>query len=104
MVRNFYLRKGFIMDKLEKQLIKVLSSVSDEKVMGRFLSDLCTPQEIEHMAERLQSARLLMEGNTYTAVLEKVDVSSATLSRVSKCVKYSNGYRSVLPEFLEEKK
>ncbi len=87
--------------KLENQLFKVLASVSDEKKLKRFLTDLCTPQELEHMAERLQSARLLMEGNTYQEVLSKVNVSSATLSRVSKCVKYSDGYKSVLSDFSE---
>ncbi len=92
--------------KLENQLYNILASISDKKILERFLSDLCTPQELEHMAERLESARLLMEGNTYIEVLERVKVSSATLSRVSKCVKYSNGYKSVLPAFLdtEEKK
>lgn len=44
------------------------------------------------MAQRVTAARLLMSGMTYSQVMELTEISSATLSRVSKCVKYGNGY------------
>ena len=44
------------------------------------------------MAERLAAARLLLEGKTYLQVIEAVDISSATLSRVSRCVRHGTGY------------
>lgn len=88
--------------KFEKQLYEVLASLKNEKDAERFILDLCTPQEIEHLSERLASAILLKEGKTYSEVLSKVNVSSATLSRVSKCVKYSDGYNKVLDAFLKE--
>ena len=51
------------------------------------------------MAERLAAARLLLEGKTYLQVIEEVDISSATLSRVSRCVRHGTGYRRmVLPK------
>ena len=58
--------------------------------------DLCTVKEVEKMAERVYAARLLLEGNTYHQVMAQADISSATLSRVSRCVQYGNGYRRML--------
>ena len=58
--------------------------------------DLCTTKEIENMAERLHAARLLLEGNTYNQVMTQSDISSATLSRVSRCVQYGKGYSALL--------
>ena len=47
-------------------------------------------------AERVFAARLLMEGNTYSQVIAQADISSATLSRVSRCVQYGKGYSRLL--------
>ncbi len=60
--------------------------------------DLCTRKELEKMAERIYAAKLLMEGKTYNQVMSQADISSATLSRVSRCVQYGTGYRQVLSE------
>ena len=78
------------------ELYKVLAKITNENILKDFLNDLCTFKEIEQMAQRLLSAKLLLSGETYESVIKKVDISSATLSRVSKCVKYSNGYKKVL--------
>ena len=48
------------------------------------------------MAERCWAAKLLMEGCTYNQVMERSDISSATLSRVSRCVQYGKGYSALL--------
>ena len=58
--------------------------------------DLCTIKEIEKMAERVHAAKLLMEGLTYNQVIAQTDISSATLSRVSRCVQYGQGYSRFL--------
>ena len=50
------------------------------------------------MAERCFAAKLLLEGNTYNQVMAKADISSATLSRVSRCVQYGKGYSKLLKE------
>jgi len=60
--------------------------------------DLCTKKEVEKMAERLYAAKLLMEGKTYNQVIAETDISSATLSRISRCVQYGKGYTNVLKE------
>ena len=60
------------------------------------LEDLCTVKEIDNMAERIFAARLLLEGQTYNQIMAQSDISSATLSRVSRCVQYGSGYRRLL--------
>ena len=79
-----------------KQLFELLASVTDPEDVKNLLADLCTKKEVENMAERIFAARLLMEGKTYNQVMEKADISSATLSRVSQCVQYGTGYSKLL--------
>ena len=62
----------------------------------KLFDDLCTVKEIEKMAERIQAAKLLLEGKTYQQVMAQSNISSATLSRVSRCVQYGDGYRRLL--------
>lgn len=63
-----------------------------------FFADLCTYKEIEQMTQRIIAAKLLLKGDTYEEVIKKTEISSATLSRVSKCVKYGSGYKTVLKD------
>ena len=75
------------------ELYKLIASLETPEDCEKLFSDLCTYKEIEQMAQRIKAARLLMDGNTYTQVRENCDISSATLSRVSRCVQYGEGYR-----------
>ncbi len=79
-------------------LVKLLASVDNEADCRALLEDLCTAKEIENMAERCHAAKLLLEGKTYAQVMEQVEISSATLSRVSRCVQYGSGYARLLKE------
>ena len=78
------------------ELYKVLAKIDDVGTMKEFLNDLCTYKEIEQMAQRITAAKCLMAGETYESVIKKTDISSATLSKVSKAIKYGKGYKSVL--------
>ena len=78
------------------RLFKAILSLKTEEECADFFDDLCTVKEVENMAERLHAARLLLEGNTYNQVMAKSDISSATLSRVSRCVQYGKGYSKML--------
>ena len=86
------------MSKEEKihQLCQLIASIEDESDIAALFDDLCTRKELENMAERLYTAKLLLEGNTYNQVMARADISSATLSRVSRCVQYGNGYARLL--------
>ena len=75
------------------QLILQLDNMEDCRAL---FDDLCTRKELEKMAERIYAAKLLLEGNTYNQVIAQADISSATLSRVSRCVQYGDGYRKLL--------
>ncbi len=77
-------------------LYETLSEVKSKQQFKDLFDDLCTYKEIEAMAQRIQSAKLLIEGETYEKIIETTGISSATLSRVNKCVKYGKGYKSVL--------
>ena len=62
----------------------------------KFFADLCTYKEIDAMAQRLCAAQMLLSGETYEEIIEKTDISSATLSKVSRCVKHGEGYKNML--------
>ena len=87
-----------IMENNEKiiKLYTLLAQLEDAAQVEALFEDLCTKKEVENMAERLFAAQLLMEGNTYNQVMEQANISSATLSRVSRCVQYGSGYSQLL--------
>ena len=77
-------------------LIRLIAQVRDAETCRALMEDLCTAKELENMAERCYAAGLLLEGRTYSQVMELADISSATLSRVSRCVQYGKGYNKLL--------
>ena len=79
-----------------QSLCDLLAKTDDPVLIRNQLDDLCTRKEMENMAERFFAAKLLMEGNTYNQVMAQSNISSATLSRVSRCVQYGKGYSSLL--------
>ena len=79
-----------------EHLYDLIASIDDPQICRALFEDLCTAKELENMAERCWAAKLLMEGNTYNQVMERSDISTATLSRVSRCVQYGKGYSVLL--------
>ena len=77
-------------------LYQLITQITDPEDCRVLFEDLCTVKEIEKMAERVYAARLLLEGKTYNQVIAETDISSATLSRVSRCVQYGQGYSKLL--------
>ena len=77
-------------------LYQLLAGIQTPEDRAALLEDLCTRKEVENMAERVFAARLLLENNTYAQVMEQCSISSATLSRVSRCVQYGTGYRRAI--------
>ena len=82
--------------KKTEALFQLIASIEIPEDVRALFEDLCTVKEVENMAERCHAAKLLMEGNTYNQVMAQADISSATLSRVSRCVQYGNGYSRLL--------
>lgn len=82
---------------LLNELYEALLNVDNKKEMALFLDDLCTIKELESMAQRLKAAKMLLEDKTYNEIVEETEISSATLARVSKCVRYGKGgYKKII--------
>ncbi len=82
--------------KMIKEVYELLASVNTAKDIEILFNDLCTNKEVEQMAQRIAAAKLLMQGKTYNQVIAETDISSATLSRVSRCVQYGEGYKKFI--------
>ena len=76
-----------------KDFVDALVAIDNEAECEAFLQDVFTATEIEQFAQRLRAAKLLLEGQTYSQIIAKTDISSATLSRVSNCVRRGSGRR-----------
>ena len=93
-----------IHDHLTDQLFKAILSLKDEEKCYKFFEDICTISELKAMAQRLEVARMLDEGCIYETIVEKTGASTATISRVKRCLVYgADGYNSVMPVIREEK-
>ena len=80
-----------------KELYAEFIKLETEEEAELFLEDLCTMKELESMCQRLKAAKMLLEGKTYNEIVEETEISSATLARVSKCIRYGDGgYKSIL--------
>lgn len=79
-----------------KNLFSIITSLESEEDCALLFEDLCTAKELEQMAQRIKAAQLLIDGKTYNQVMKECEISSATLSRVSRCVQYGNGYKKFI--------
>ncbi|MBQ3214481.1 MAG: TrpR-related protein YerC/YecD [Oscillospiraceae bacterium] len=84
------------MDEKITALYQLIAQLETPEDCRDLFEDLCTVKEIEKMAERIHAAKLLLEGKTYNQVISQSDISSATLSRISRCVQYGHGYSRFL--------
>jgi TrpR-related protein YerC/YecD len=92
-------------DHLTDQLFKAILSLKDEGQCSNFFEDICTISELKSMAQRLEVARMLDAGSIYEEIVEKTGASTATISRVKRCLVYgADGYNSVMPILKKEEK
>ena len=83
------------------QGILTLETVEDCR---KFFEDLCTPSELLEMSRRMQAAKMLKKNIVYTEIAAETGLSTATISRVNKCISYgSGGYEKVFQRMKEEK-
>ena len=86
-----------------KDLFRVIARLETEDECRVFFEDVCTVREIQEIAQRLKVARLLEQKCSYSEINRETGVSTATISRVSRCLDYgSGGYRMVLRREGEE--
>ncbi len=81
------------------ELCKAILKLKTVEQCRAFLDDLCTYKEVEQMAARICAAEMFLRGGTYNEIIDATELSSATLSRVSRALTHgSGGYRSVLED------
>lgn len=86
-----------IKDRFTDQLFKAILSLENEDECYRFFEDMCTINEIKAIAQRLEVAKMLREGATYEEIAKITGASTATISRVKRCLNYgADGYQLVL--------
>ena len=89
-------------------LYESLLQLNNVEECRRFMEDLCTVTELKAMRQRIEVAMYLREGMIYQDILKHTGASSATISRVNRCLQYgADGYQTVLPRLdpiWEEKK
>lgn len=79
------------------ELFDAILTLRDREDCYRFFEDICTINEINSIAQRLQVAKLLSEKKTYNEIEKTTKASTATISRINKCIVYgADGYRRVL--------
>lgn len=83
---------------MRRELYETLVKLENVEEAEKFLDDLCTIKELEAMSQRLRAAKMLLNGKTYNEIVEETEISSATLARVSKCVRYGDGGYKIIIE------
>ncbi len=85
------------------ELFRAILLLQDEEDCYRFFEDICTVNEIHALAQRLQVAKLLSEDKTYSEIEAITKASTATISRINKCLVYgADGYKRILERLAAE--
>ena len=89
--------------KSKSELCRAILSLKTEEECGAFLDDICSIRELQDLVQRYSVALLLDEGENYQEISKATGASTATISRVSRCLNYgSSGYRTVLDRRKEQ--
>ena len=84
-------------------LFDAILSLETREECYDFFEDLCTFKEISDMAQRLEAAKLLLDGSTYEQIVKTVEISTATISRINRCIQYgTGGYRQTIEKVREK--
>ena len=89
-------------ESLDRLFASILKLESVEECY-RFFEDVCTVKEIRDIAQRLDVATMLSEGKNYQEITSLTGASTATISRVNKCLQYgSGGYTDIIEKMKTE--
>ena len=90
-------------DHLTDQLFKAILSLKSEEQCSNFFEDICTIKEMQSIAQRLAVAKMLKAGETYQIIVNTTGASTATISRVNRCLNYGDGGYNIVLNRLESK-
>lgn len=80
-------------DIMAQQLVEALVAIESKQAMQNFLRDVMTEKEIVEISSRLEAAKMLQDGEKYTNIVAKTNLSSRTIARISDWLKNGcNGY------------
>lgn len=85
------------------RLFEAILSLKSVEECYTFFEDACTIKEIIEIAQRLKAAKMLRDGVNYVDISKETGMSTATISRVNKCLEYGNGGYNTVLDRLEEK-
>ena len=81
----------------EEIFFEAIMSLKTQEDCRVFFEDICTIKELQDISQRLKVASMLDEGKNYKEISDKTGASTATISRVNRCLNYgSGGYRAIL--------
>ena len=80
----------------EELFFEAVLTLRTQEDCKRFFEDICTIKELQAISQRFRVACLLDSGSNYLEVSEATGASSATISRVNRCLNYGSGYRKAL--------
>lgn len=89
------MKKNVRDENLDKLFEAILSLRTLDECYALF-EDLCTVNELIAIKQRFLVARMLSEGMIYSEIVEKTGVSTATISRINRCLNYGEGYVTAL--------
>lgn len=82
---------------MNDQLFEAVLTLKNIEECYEFFEDICTVNELKALSQRLQVARMLKDGESYDTIVETTGASTATISRVKRCLVYgADGYKTVL--------
>ena len=83
-------------------LFDAILALDNKEDCYRFFEDICTINELQSIAQRFYIAKMLYENKTYQEIEEVTKASTATISRINKCLKYgADGYQRTLKKIFE---
>ena len=80
----------------EELFYEAIMTLRSQEECRRFFEDICTIKELQAISQRVRVACLLDSGSNYIEVSEATGASSATISRVNRCLNYGSGYREAI--------
>jgi|GEM_PF-3402497 len=88
---------------IENQLYAAIALLKTSKEARQFFQDLCTPAELQAMADRWQVVALIKAGKPYRQIYDETGVSMTTVGRVARCITFGEGGYNLIYERSEKK-
>ncbi len=82
---------GTLFDSHTRNLFEAVLTLKTVEECEKFFGDVCTIKEIQEISQRYEVARMLAQGKVYNEIAKETGASTATISRVNKCINYGEG-------------